>query len=308
MVRRTLLSSLLVAGLAACTSAPTQPDEQPVEAQTEQTETTDEAVAEEPSIEELLRAYADGEHRTEGNAARNPYRNPVETLSFFGLEPGMTVIELNPGRGWYTEILAPVLAAQGQLVLAYGDPEQMQGYVVEMIQGFEARLASEPDMYGKTRRAYLHPGHRIELGEPDSADLVLTFRNIHGWHNRGQLAEILGAVHTVLKPGGILGVVQHRAADGSSVEEVSKTGYMPETFVIETIEALGFELVAKSDINANPNDTKDYPEGVWTLPPTLRLGDQDRERYEAIGESDRMTLKFRKVAKAGEVASAGEEE
>lgn len=300
MVRRTLITSLLVVGLAACSSPQTQPDEQPVEnteAQAEAAQKADKEKADkEESFEDRLRALASGDHRDEGNAARNQYRNPVETLAFFGLQPNMTVVELSPGRGWYTEILAPALAEEGKLVLAYGDVEKMEGYVLEMTHAFEAKIAAQEDVYGKIQRAYMHPGHRMELGEPGSADMVLTFRSVHGWHNRNQMATILPALHEVLKEGGILGVVQHRAAEGASVDDVSRSGYMPEDFVIAAIEAHGFELVEKSDINANPNDTKDYAEGVWTLPPSLRLGDTDRERYEAIGESDRMTLKFRKVA------------
>ncbi|MFU8805660.1 MAG: class I SAM-dependent methyltransferase [Bradymonadaceae bacterium] len=301
MLHRSLLSTLLIVGLAAgCSSSPAQPDEQPVEtaeeaeAKTERAEGA-ETAEKDATFAERLHLYADGPHRDEGNALRNQYRNPVETLMFFGLQPDMTVVELGPGRGWYTEILAPALAEEGKLVLAYGDAEHLEGYVVDIINSFDAKLLAHPDIYGATQRAYLHAGHRIELGEPGSADMVLTFRSMHGWHSRNQIEEIVPTLHKVLRPGGILGIVQHRAPEGADPDETAKAGYLPQAYVVATIEAYGFELVEASEINANPADTADHPEGVWTLPPNLRLEDTDREKYVAIGESDRMTLKFKKV-------------
>jgi predicted methyltransferase len=148
------------------------------------------------------------------------------------------------------------------------------------------------------RTATFEPPTAIDLGPDGSADLVLTFRNTHGWVRDGVAESVFGAAFRVLKPGGILGVTQHRAREGADPVESAKTGYVPEAHVVALAEAAGFELEERSEINANAKDTKDYPEGVWTLPPTLRLGEQDRERYLAIGESDRMTLRFRKPTAA----------
>ena len=242
-----------------------------------------------------------GDHRTEAFRARDRYRHPEQTLEFFGLRPDMNVVEVWPAPGWYTEILAPYLRDQGNYTAAgfvvswEGAPQYRRDETKEL----RARLDARPDLYDRVKV--------LELGKPDhwdaapagSADLVLTFRNVHNWLAGGYEKEMFNAFYRALKPGGILGVVEHRAAPGTTVDVMKKSGYVTETLVIDTAEAAGFRLVEKSEINANPKDTKDYPEGVWTLPPSLTLGDKDRQKYLAIGESDRMTLRFMKPIVAG---------
>lgn len=231
-----------------------------------------------------------GSWRDPTNVARDPYRHPEQTLEFFGLTPNMTVVQLWPGTGWYTQILAPVLRDHGQLidavVPAKGDSES-SGTVKYL-----AMLKSNPQIYGKVKVEDFSPPAKMDLGPDSSADMVLTFRNLHNWQSRGQLDNVFRAIYKALKHGGVLGVVEHRAMAGKSVAQVFKTGYMPVDYVIQEAEKAGFKLTGRSEINANPKDTKDYPGGVWTLPPTYTKGDVDRAKYKAIGESDRMTLKF----------------
>lgn len=232
--------------------------------------------------------------RSPENIARNADRHPVETLAFFGLEDDMTVIEVLPGGLWYTEILAPVLREKGKLVAASFDMDapgivDYQRNAHELLLG---RIAKEPGVFGKVAVAKLSPPNGIDLGPPGSADMVVTFRSTHGWLNGGVADQIYAAFFEVLKPGGVLGVEQHRA--GPKTNREAFTGYVPEETVIAIAEKAGFVLEARSEINANPKDTADHAAGVWTLPPSLRLGDRDREKYVAIGESDRMTLRFRK--------------
>lgn len=239
-----------------------------------------------------------GDHRSEANQARNRYRHPVGTLTFFGLEPGMTVIEIWPGGGWYTEVLAPVLNEEGQLIVATWDPsvEGQPNYRYEQPKRMAAKFADAPSVYGRVQTAYYSPPESASLGEAGSADLVLTFRNTHGWFNGGQADDIYAEFARVLKPGGVLGVVQHRAHPGSDPAETAPNGYVSQEAVIALAERAGLVFEAASEVNGNPRDTRDYEEGVWTLPPSLTLGERDREKYTAIGESDRMTLRFRKPA------------
>jgi predicted methyltransferase len=231
-------------------------------------------------------------HRSEANKARDKYRHPKETLLFFGLRPDMSVVEMTPGLGWYTEILAPVLRDAGRYtaaVWALNDktPEALR----QVDANFRVLLAGNPDLYGKASLTVMSR-EAVKLGPAQSADLVLTFRNVHNWAKAGTADAVFRAFSDVLKPGGVLGVVEHRAAPQTPFERQIETGYMTEAYVIETAHKAGFKLANKSEINANPRDTKDHPGGVWTLPPTLRYGDKDKEKYLAIGESDRMTLKF----------------
>jgi predicted methyltransferase len=235
-------------------------------------------------------------HRPAEERARDAARHPVETLAFFGLAPEMTVVELWPGRGWYTAVLAPVLEGEGRLVAAQVPADAPQEYARRLAKVYADRLAADPDVYGEVEVVSFLPPDRLCLGAPGSADLVLTFRNLHNWLAAGALDDVLAAAYAVLREGGTLGVVEHRAAPGTALEAMKKTGYVTEAYAIERAQAAGFRLVEKSEINANPGDTKDHPEGVWTLPPTLRLGEQDRDRYLGIGESDRMTLRFEKPA------------
>jgi predicted methyltransferase len=233
-----------------------------------------------------------GNHRAEANKARDRYRHPKETLLFFGLRPDMAVVEISPSRGWYTEIIAPVLHDQGQYYAAVpAVTEKTPGGLRKNDAAYRSMLAASPELYGHVRFSVLSPGS-LRVAPPGSADLVVTFRNVHNWAKAGTADAMFKAFYDALKSGGTLGVVEHRAQPGTSFQQQIDTGYMTEAYVIETARKAGFTLVNRSEINANPRDTKDYPGGVWTLPPTLRKGDQDRDKYLAIGESDRMTLKF----------------
>lgn len=240
----------------------------------------------------LLEEAAEGEHRSAENRERNRYRNPVDTLMFFGLEPDMTVVELWPGGGWYTEVLAPVLHERGQLVAANFDTDSDVEYQAEMGKNYLEKLAANAEVYGNVTTRPFDPPRKSTLGDPESADMVVTFRNLHGWIQNDAEEAIFRAVHDVLRSGGIFGVVQHRAPQGTDPEAMAEQGYVPEEYVIELAQRSGFRLAERSEINANPDDTANHPRGVWTLPPTLALGDEDREKYLEIGESDRMTLKF----------------
>jgi len=242
-------------------------------------------------------AAAAGPQRSAAHAARDVYRHPVETLAFFGLEDDMTVVEALPGGElWYTEILAPVLREKGKLVVASFDLDApgIVDYQRDAHAALLRRITEEPDVFGAVGIAKLSPPSGIDLGPPASADMVLTFRSTHGWMNGGVADAVYAAFFDVLKPGGVLGIEQHRAGPTTNREAFS--GYLPEDEVVALVERAGFVLEARSEINANPKDTADHAAGVWTLPPSLRLGERDREKYLAIGESDRMTLRFRKPA------------
>ncbi len=237
------------------------------------------------------------EHRAFGHAERDAMRHPAETLAFFGLTPKMRVIEYLPGEGWYTEILAPTLAAQGKLFVTTTDPEgpkeARETFYGERLKLF---LGKSSEAYGKVEPLVIDPkAPRLGLEEP--VDMVLVIRGFHGWVRNDSVDVWLDAVHGALKEGGVLGIVQHRAKEGADPKQSAEQGYVPEEWLIEQVEAHGFLLDGKSEINANPKDTKDHPAGVWTLPPAFRLGEQDREKYAEIGESDRMTLRFRKAVK-----------
>ena len=231
-----------------------------------------------------------GEHRSAENIARNSYRHPVETLEFFGIQPDMRVVEIWPGGAWYTEVLAPYLQDNGQYVAANWDPDSEIEFVANAVKGYQAKLAEYPDLYGNAEMTVLMPPEKWGLGPAESADMVLTFRNIHNWMPRGYAEDMFAKIYAALKPGGILGVVEHRGNPDVEQDPKAATGYVNEAYAIAMAEAAGFKLVEKSEINANPKDTKDYENGVWTLPPTLRAGDDPK--WREIGESDRFTLKF----------------
>ncbi len=243
-----------------------------------------------------IRAAVAGPQRTPANRVRDGARHPVETLTFFGLRPEMTVIELWPGTGWYTEILAEVVRGKGKLIVATPDPKSANAYRAKGATEFRTKLATETAVFAGVETATLEPGTPITLAEPNSADLVLTFRNTHGWVGEGVEQDVYAAAFRALKPGGVFGVVQHRGMVGPDVQASAKKGYVPEAHVIKVAEAVGFRLDARSEVNANPRDDHDHPDGVWSLPPTLRGGDKDRDEFIAIGESDRMTLRFVKPA------------
>jgi predicted methyltransferase len=241
----------------------------------------------------LAKAVADA-HRNPKFVARDRFRHPAEELAFFGLKPNMTVVEIWPGGGYWTEILGPYLKSSGHYYAAVpvrGESQEEDKTTAE----WRARVESQKDRYGTITVTGLGRGH-YEVAPPGSADLIVTFRNFHNWMDGGYADEALKGMYTALKPGGILGIEDHRGRDDQPQDPKAKSGYVRQDYTIERARKAGFELVGASEINANPTDTKDYPEGVWTLPPTLALGDKDREKYLAIGESDRYVLKFRKPA------------
>jgi predicted methyltransferase len=245
----------------------------------------------------VIDAAIAGAHRSAANKARDRYRHPKETLQYFGLRPDMTVVEIWPGGGWYTEILAPVLHDQGKLYAAqYGSPPPFP-YQTREMDALRAKMASAPQIYDRVTLTALGFPDQLTIAPPGSVDLVLTFRNVHNWYQEGygppNAAELaMKAIFTALKPGGVLGVVDHRWPDPTTEDPRARNGYISERRVVELAENAGFELAGGSDINNNPLDTHDHPEGVWTLPPDLALGERDRDKYLAIGESDRFTLKF----------------
>jgi predicted methyltransferase len=244
-----------------------------------------------------LQAAIAGAHRSEADKARDKYRHPLETLTWFGIKDNMTVVEVWPGRGgWYTDILAPFLKERGTYYAAGVDPQSSAEPRRIAAKSFKDKLAANTVVFGGVKETILSPPTHVDIAPEGSADMVLTFRNIHNWMADGQAEAIFKAMHRALKPGGILGVVEHRANATVPQDPKAASGYVREDVVIKLAEDAGFKLTGKSEINANPKDTKDYPQGVWTLPPVLRLKDVDKEKYLAIGESDRMTLKFVKPA------------
>ncbi|HZU85571.1 MAG TPA: methyltransferase domain-containing protein [Polyangiaceae bacterium] len=249
-----------------------------------------------PSGKTALLAATKGHHRSPANVERDKYRHPIETLEFFGFKPTMTVLDVGPGEGWYTELLAPALAKQGTYVATSADPngppDERSTFYAQRFRGF---LESSPELYGKVQTLVVD-SKAPKLGKDGTFDMVVIMRGVHGMINAGTFDAWLSEIARALKPGGVLGIEEHRAKPDADPAASAKKGYVPEKFVVDRAEAAGLKLAGKSEINANPKDTKDYPEGVWSLPPTYRLGDKDRDKYAAIGESDRMTLKFVKPA------------
>ncbi len=238
-----------------------------------------------------LVAAVNSDFRPAADKARDPYRHPLQTLTFFGLKPNMTVVELWPFGGWYTQILAPYLRDRGLLYAAAMDPDSSSPEDKRYNSELEAMLAAHPQVYDRVRTTVLAKG-RMQIAPDGSADLVVTFRNIHNWAWAGMEKEVFAAAFRALKPGGILGVEEHRNNDPNFVPKTPGQAYVGEQYAIDLIQSVGFRLVGQSNVNRNPRDTKDYPKGVWTLPPVYAEGDKDRAKYAAIGESDRFTLKF----------------
>jgi len=232
-----------------------------------------------------------GDHRSEKNAVRDVHRHPRETLEFFGLRENMTVVELSPGGGWYTEVLAPLLAERGRYYAAHSSPNG-SAYGRRALGRYLLKLGENNDVYGAVTVTTLAPPSSVVIAPAGSADLVLAFRNVHSWMNAGVLAETFTAAFDALRPGGVFGIVQHRARDGRDETAMKDTAYVSEDFVIAAALSVGFELGERSEINANPRDTGQWEGGVWELPPTLDVDEAQREARLAIGESDRMTLKF----------------
>lgn len=246
---------------------------------------------------DALAAAVAGDWRDPDFVARDRYRHPAETLAFFGIEPDDTVIEITPGGGWYAEILAPYLRARGSYVAAVWDdaiPDQ-PAYRYRLNETLRGKFAGAPEVYGTPQVRVFDPAKPL-FGPSASADAVLTFRNAHNWVADGNAEAYFSAFFDVLKPGGTLGVVDHRARAGTDLETMKSSGYLTEALVVELAEGAGFTLEERSEVNANPADTADHPNGVWTLPPSNNHDEADAERYRAIGESDRMTLRFRKPA------------
>lgn len=274
-----------IAALSACSS------EQKVADLNEHKEAKAESV-----LPKTLEAAVNSSYRTVENMRRDRYRHPIETLKFFGLQPDMTVVEITPGNGWYTEILAPLLASNGQYIGAIppaGESVSQNEGNAKVI----AWLKSHKEFDRHEMIADFKPPASLELAPEGTADMVVTFRNVHNWIASGNEGLVFAAFFKALKPGGILGVVDHRANPKTKRDSKASSGYVLEKDVIALARKAGFKIEATSEINANKKDTKDYADGVWTLPPALRLKEIDREKYLAIGESDRMTLKFIKPKK-----------
>jgi predicted methyltransferase len=235
-----------------------------------------------------LEAAISSEERSPKNVTRDSSRHPYETLTFFEIKPDMKVVELSPGGGWYTEILANYIHKPGQLIAAHFDKDSQRAYFQRSRASFEKRIDEDP-LFKDIEIVDLSSS----LAEPGSVDAVLTFRNLHNWLGP-QMDSIFASSSKALKSGGLFGVVEHRAKPGTSLEMMKKSGYVTEEHAIAVAKKHGFKLVARSEINSNPKDSANHPGGVWTLPPGLRLKDKDREKYIEIGESDRMTLLFKK--------------
>ena len=279
--------------------------EDAVAAATDTTAPADADAADRDAQTDPMDAILAGDWRDPANAARDAWRHPRETLAFFGVGPSQDIVEISPGGGWYTEILAPLARGKGSYTGVINDPakagsERATEYYTRNNQKLRDKLAARADVYGNATLLEIDPKAPV-IGEPASADVVLTFRNVHNWVNDGSEAAMFKAFFETLRPGGVLGVVEHRAAAGKTMEEVKDSGYLPEDYVIGLATAAGFVLEEKSEINANPADTKDHPNGVWTLPPGNNHEEADKAKYAAIGESDRMTLRF--VKPQGEAAA-----
>jgi predicted methyltransferase len=239
------------------------------------------------TLAQLLKAP----YRTQANVVRDVYRHPIETLTFFGVKDSSTVVEILPGsRGYYLEILAPYLKDRGVYIAANRDENAAPRYL-EDHQKFLARLKEDESVFAKVKVTKFN-ADRHDIAPAGSGDFVLNFRNLHNWLERNEIDGALRAFHKALKPGGVLGVVDHRGRTDLPQEAQMKFGYVREDVAIKLIEKAGFKLAATSPVNNNPKDTKDYPDGVWTLPPSYRLGDKDRAKYQAIGESDRFTHRY----------------
>jgi predicted methyltransferase len=258
------------------------------------------AAAPAPALEAATAALLDtalaGEQRTAEEKARDVYRHPKEALAFYGLTSKQTVIEVSPGTGWWTDVLAPVLRDNGKLIVAMN--ADVNGPGRGGLGSTLTRYAALPKAFDKVEIAHYAPSKGVKIGADGAADMVLVFRHMHGLVGNNIAPQALKLYYDALKPGGVLAIEQHRWPEAKAMPIDAKTGkpetigYLKESDVIALATAAGFKFVAKSEINANPKDTKDYKDNVWSLPPTLRGGDVDKEKFLAIGESDRMTMKF----------------
>ncbi len=276
-------SILLLTFFAACGAPAPETPATETPTQTEQAATEVQA---DPMAAALTHAA-----RSEADTARDSQRHPAETLAFFGIEPTDHVLELWAGSGWYSRVLAPYLADGGHLHVTQYAHDAEPSYRAEHATRWEA-YRTEHGLESSTSTITI-TADNPQLGVTDAVDVVLTFRNVHNWVKADTDASVYAQSFAALKPGGTFGIVEH-SAPGMTREQSAESGYMDQQAVIDAVTAVGFVFEEASDINANPNDTHDHPEGVWTLPPSFALDDVDREKYAAIGESDRMTLRFRK--------------
>lgn len=244
-------------------------------------------------VEQIIDGALVADHRTPTYVERDQFRHPKETLLFFGLDPEQSVVEVTPGFGWYAEILAPILRDSGQYYYtSYTLHDDINPYFVKVEKAFKEKMDSNPDIYSKLNWIHFDP-NQPEFAPNGPVDMVLTFRNVHNWAKAGTAESMFSGFARALKPGGILGLIEHRAKPGTSLDDQIRSGYMTVDYVVQMAEAAGFRLDASSEINANPKDTTDHPGGVWNLLPNLRnIADEDKEAISAIGESDRMTLRF----------------
>ena len=241
----------------------------------------------------LIDAAIAGAHRSAKNKARDVYRHPKETLEFFGLRAHMSLIEISPGGGWYTEILAPVVKDHGHYAAGITPPEAADAEDSASLKTLRQKFTDHAAVLGTLNTVPFGP--KVEqIAAPASADMVVVFRSLHNWMGAGWADKAAADMFKALKPGGILGIEGHRGNPAKPQDPKADSGYVNEDYAIKLFEAAGFKLLGRSELNANAKDTKDYKEGVWTLPPTLTLGDKDKDKYLAIGESDRFTLKFQK--------------
>ncbi len=242
----------------------------------------------------LIQQSLAGKQRSIEHAYRDQYRHPKQTLDFFGLQANMTVVEIWPGTGWYSEILAPILKDNGHYYAAHFPADSQVKYYQRSLQSFKDKL-SESKVYNKVNITEFYPGSHHSIAPQGTVDMVLTFRNAHNWYMQKDIEGVENAFMAffdALKPGGILGIVDHRLPENRHSAKAKRSGYVKESWIIELAEKAGFKLAEKSEINANAKDTADYEKGVWTLPPRLALGEKESKKYQNIGESDRMTLKF----------------
>lgn len=248
-----------------------------------------------------LHEIIESKQRSATAKARDDARHPYETLTFFGVAPDMTVVELWPGGGWYTDIIAPYVAREGEFIAAHFNPASNHRYADffrSSLDAYQTKLQNNSSWYQKVVIRPFEPPETPPLAEFGSVDMVLSFRSVHNWMADGVLKEVLREVHKILRPGGVFGVVESRANPDDPVDKKATNGYVNQAWLIETVNSVGFQMVANSEINANPKDTADHPNGVWTLPPRLQLPEgENPAKYNAIGESDRFTLKFVKVGR-----------
>jgi predicted methyltransferase len=274
--RRLALKVAALAGISACLLSPCLAN----------------AAGTDPALQTLI----GGSQRSAVNSVRDRYRNPGEVLTFFGVKPDSVVVEILPGAGGYwTEILAPYLKEKGRYIAANGEKASPSADVQKDNAALAAKLAADPADYSKVEVTEF-AGDKHAIAPQGTADFVLTFRNIHNWMAAGTTGDAFAAFYKALKPGGVLGVEEHRGKPDEPQDPLAKSGYVRQDVAIGFAEAAGFKFIGSSEVNANPKDTKDYPAGVWTLPPTYKLGATDHAKYEAIGESDRFILKFQKPA------------